>query len=176
MGGAKALTKTASAEKGNVKDMGKLALYAAIGDNDYSTAKKWGLKGAQQGDDVAMFALGYAYWKGDRDFENAKSWLTKSANKGNVLATRSLGDIFRVEKDYSNSAIWYEKGAALGDLTSAFFASMAYAGGLNDLTNGCKYAKTTISLAESIKKNRSLTSDELSHLEDIQKLLPSICG
>lgn len=165
-----------SAEKGNVKDMGKLALYAAIGDKDYSTAKKWGLKGAQQGDDVAMFALGYAYWKGDRDFENAKSWLTKAANKGNELATRSLGDIYRLEKDYSNSAIWYVKGAALGDLTSAYFASLAYAGGLNDLTNGCKYAKTTISLAESIKKNRDLTSDELSHFEDIQKLLPSMCG
>ena len=165
-----------SAEKGNVKDMGKLALYAAIGDKDYATAKKWGLKGAQEGDDVAMFALGYAYWKGDRDFVNAKTWLTKSANKGNELATRSLGDIYRLDKDYSNSAIWYVKGAALGDLTSSYFASLAYAGGLNDLTNGCKYAKNTISLAESIKKNRSLTSDELSHLEEIQKLLPSICG
>lgn len=164
-----------SAEKGNVKDMGKLALYSAIGDKDYSMAKKWGLKGAQQGDDTAMFALGYAYWKGDRDIENAKTWLTKAANKGNELATRSLGDIYRLEKDYSNSALWYAKGAALGDLTSAYFASLAYAGGLDDLTNGCKYAKTTISLADSIKKNRSLTSDELSHLEEIQKLLPSIC-
>jgi serine/threonine protein kinase len=165
-----------SANKGNVKDMGKLALYAAIGDKDYSTAKKWGLKGAQEGDDVAMFALGYAYWKGDRDFVNAKTWLAKSASKGNELATRSLGDIFRLEKDYPNSAIWYSKGATLGDLTSSYFASLVYLSGLNDEITGCQFVNKTIELADSIRKTRKLTDDEQSHFEEIQNTKAFLCN
>jgi serine/threonine protein kinase len=164
-----------SAEKGNVKDVGKLALYAAIGDKDYPLAKKWGLKGAQQDEEVSMFALGYAYWKGDRDFENAKLWLTKSANKGNELATRSLGDIFRLEKDYPKSAVWYSKGATLGDLTSAYFASLVYLGALDDVSNGCKFVDKTIELADTIRKTRNLTDDEQSHFEEMQNAKTNIC-
>jgi serine/threonine protein kinase len=164
-----------SAEKGNVKDMGKLALYAAIGGKDYSIAKKWGLKGAQQGDDVAMFALGYAYWKGDRDFTNAKTWLTKSADKGNELATRSLGDVFRLEKDYPNSAVWYSKGANLGDLTSSYFASLVYLSGLNDVITGCKFVNKTIEIADKTRKTRNLTDDEQNHFEEIQNIKTDLC-
>ena len=166
-----------SAEAGNVKDMGRIALYAAIGEKDYALSKKWGIKGAQAGDDVAMFAAGYSYWKGDNDLVNAKLWLTKSANKSNVLSSRALGDIFRLEKNYADSAVWYEKAANFGDITSSYWAGMVYVGGLNDIANGCMYFKKTVDLSEiSIKKTGPLTAEDQLSYENSQKNAKDICG
>lgn len=166
-----------SAEDGNIKDMGKIALYSAIKEKDYTLAKKWGLKGGQAGDDVAMFAAGYSFWRGDNDLVNAKLWLTKSANKSNVLATRTLGDIFRLEKNYSVSAAWYEKAANFGDITSAYWGGMTYVGGISDINKGCLLFKKAVSLGDaSIKKNGPLTSDEQTAYENSQKNVTDICG
>ena len=166
-----------SAENGNIKDMGKIALYATIKEKDYELGKKWGVKGGQGGDDVAMFAAGYAYWKGDSDFVNAKLWLTKSANKSNVLASRSLGDIYRMDKNYSSAAIWYEKAANFGDISSAYWGGMTFFAGMNDINKGCLLFKKTLTLGDaSIKKNGPLTSEEQTAYDNSQKYVKDICG
>lgn len=164
-----------SAEDGNIKDIGKYALYAVIGDKDYVAGKKWGARGAQQEDSLSMFALGYSYWQGDRDLVNAKKWLTMSANLKNDLATRTLGDIFRSEKDYKNSANWYAKGASLGDFTSSYFASLIYFAGLNDVANSCKYINITIDLANTDSKNGKLNDEKQGRLVEIQEMKSNIC-
>jgi TPR repeat protein len=165
-----------SAEDGNIKDIGKYALYAVIGDKDYAAGKKWGARGAQQDDPLSMFALGYSYWKADRDLVNAKKWLTKSANLKSELAIRTLGDIYRSEKDYLNSASWYAKGADLGDFTSSYFASLTYFAGLNDVATSCKYVNISINLANSESKTRKLNDEEQGQLVEIQDLKSNICN
>ena len=164
-----------SAEDGNIKDIGKYALYAVISDKDYDVGKKWGARGAQEDDPLSMFALGYSYWKADRDLVNAKKWLTKSANLKSELAIRTLGDIYRSEKDYLNSAIWYAKGADLGDFTSSYFASLIYFAGLNDVATSCKYVNISINLADSESKTRKLNDEEKGRLVEIQDLKSNIC-
>ncbi len=165
-----------SAENGNIEDVGKFALYAVIGDKDYQAGKKWGAKGAQENDALSMFALGYSFWKADRDLVTAKKWLTKSANMKNELATRTLGEIYRLEKDYLNSATWYGKGASLGDFTSSYFASLIYFAGLNDVSTSCKYVETTLTLAASDSKTRKLNEEEQKRLTEIEELKSNICG
>lgn len=157
---------TKSANEGNTTDIGKLALYLTIGDKNYVEGKKWGLIGAKSGDAVSMFAAGYSYYKGDKNVVEAKNWLLKSAKLNNLLSARVLGEIYRSEKNPNEAIIWYKKASAGDDITSTYQLAMIYLNDLNNQSEACVYFRTTLTLAEKLKKSGDFVASSDQKLVD----------
>ena len=157
---------TKSATEGNTTDIGKLALYLTIGDKNYVEGKKWGLIGAKSGDAVSMFAAGYSYYKGDKNVVEAKNWLLKSAKLNNLLSARVLGEIFRNEKNPNEAIIWYQKASAGDDITSTYQLAMIYLNDLNNQSEACVYFRSTLTLAEKLKKSGDFVASSDQKLVD----------
>jgi serine/threonine protein kinase len=157
---------TKSANEGNTTDIGKLALYLTIGDKNYVEGKKWGLIGAKSGDAVSMFAAGYSYYKGDKNVVEAKNWLLKSAKLDNLLSARVLGEIYRSEKNPNEAIIWYKKSSAGDDITSTYQLAMIYLNDLNNQSEACVYFRSTLSLAEKLKKSGDFVASSDQKLVD----------
>ncbi|MEI6294705.1 MAG: serine/threonine-protein kinase [Actinomycetes bacterium] len=166
---------TKAADSGDASSVGKLALYAATIEKDYSAAKSWGLKGAALGDANAMFALGYSYFMSDKDDASAKIWLIKAANKNNVLAMFYLGVIFRLEKSFIDSADWYAKASSAGDLTSTYWAGAVYVEGLKDNVQGCNYFKKTLQIANTQKLAGIFAPGDQSLVDDATTGISNVC-
>jgi len=149
---------TKSASEGKATDIGKLAIYLTISEKNYEEGKKWGLIGGKAGDATSMFAAGYSYYKGDKNLAEAKTWLLKSANLNNLLAARVLGEIYRSEKNSTEALFWYKKAAAGDDLSSTYQLAMINLNDLNDLKEACSFFRSTITLAEKLKKSGDFVS------------------
>ena len=157
---------TKSANEGNVTNIGKLALYLAIGDKNYVEGKKWGLIGAKSGDAVSMFAAGYSYYKGDKNIAEAKSLLLKSAKLDNLLSARVLGEIYRSEKNPNEAVIWYKKASSGDDLSSTYQLAMIYLNDLNSAAEACGYFQATLTLADKLKKSGDFVASTDQKLVD----------
>lgn len=157
---------TKSANEGNATDIGRLALYLTIGDKNYVEGKKWGLIGAKTGDAVSMFAAGYSYYKGDKNIEEAKFWLLKSAKLNNLISARVLGEIYRSEKNPNEAIIWYKKSSAGDDITSTYQLAMIYLNDLNNPAEACVYLRSTLTLAEKLKKSGDFVASSDQKLVD----------
>lgn len=78
---------------------------------------------AKKGDAVNQANLGFFYISGGnglkRDVEKALYWYKKSAKQGNLKALTDLGWIYKtgfgVEKNLTQSYIWYSKALANGE-------------------------------------------------------------
>ena len=88
---------------------------------------------ANQGDVIAQFNLGNAYYQGEgvrQDYAQARQWYQKSANQGDVIAQYNLGVMYDkgkgVRQDYAKSFEWYQKSANQGDASAQFNLGNAY--------------------------------------------------
>jgi TPR repeat protein len=79
---------------------------------------------AADGDAMAQFELGRAYFRGEgvpKDEEKAVEWMEKSANQGNSDAITSMGFFYSqgigVEKSEAQAVEWFRKGAKAGSAT-----------------------------------------------------------
>jgi serine/threonine protein kinase len=144
---------TKSATEGNVGDIGRLAIYLTIAEKNYSEGKRWGLIGAKAGDAVSMFAAGYSYYKGDKNLVEAKDLLLKSAKLENILSARVLGEIYRSEKNFAEAITWYRKASSGDDLLSTYQLAMIYLNDMSNIKEACGFFRSTLSLAEKLKKS-----------------------
>lgn len=83
---------------------------------------------AEQGDDSAMFHLGYYYMDGqgvEQNYAKSMEWYLKAAEKGNADAMSNIGWLYEygygVEKDALKAIEWYQKGAEGGNGTAAYY-------------------------------------------------------
>ena len=81
---------------------------------DYTEARKWYRKAADQGNAYAQFALGLIYEKGrgvPQDYVEALKWYRKAADQGNPWAQLSLGLMYTtgqgVPQDYVQAYKWF---------------------------------------------------------------------
>ena len=110
-GVALASTADSNYEKG-------LAAYKA---ENYTEAKPWLERAAQQGNRDAQFYVGKMYSKGwgvDKDYTKAVMWYRKAAEQGNRDAQNNMGFMygrgFGVKKNASIAVRWYRKAAMQG--------------------------------------------------------------
>lgn len=86
---------------------------------DYTTAKSYYLKVAEQNYPKAQTALGICYEYGHgviSDFGEAKKWYYKAAEQGEVEACYRLGRIYYyIDKDYQKAFKWLTKGTEVND-------------------------------------------------------------
>lgn len=168
---------TKSANEGNVTNIGKLALYLTVGDKDYVEGKRWGLIGAKAGDAISMFAAGYSYYKGDKNIVEAKNWLLKSAKLNNILAARVLGEIYRSEKNPNEAIVWYKKASAGDDISSTYQLAMIYLNDLNNQSEACVYFRSTLALAEKLKKTGEfVVSNDQKLVDNSTTGISSLCA
>jgi TPR repeat protein len=80
---------------------------------------------AADGDSMAQFELGRAYFRGEgvpKDEQKALAWTEKSAQQGNADAMTNLGYFYAqgigVEKSEANAVEWFRKGAEAGSSKS----------------------------------------------------------
>lgn len=66
---------------------------------------------AESGDPKAMFEYGIRL----NDYNERNKWMRKSAEAGYGEAIWDVATTYWNERDYANSALWYKKGADLGD-------------------------------------------------------------
>jgi serine/threonine protein kinase len=140
-----------SANDGNQVNMGVLA-HTYYFEKDFTSAKKWAAKGMSYGDVLSTYVLGASNYDTGQKNEG-KSLLLKAANKGNLSAIRKLGSIYRLdEKNFPESAIWYEKLAARNDFTGTYFYSVVlFAIGKDE--ESCTYNDKVLSLGNQAKKD-----------------------
>lgn len=123
-----------SAEQGNAGAQYSLGLFYQWGSGvprDWSEAKKWYRKAADQGDEKAMKALEFmcaapnqsaesAYEEGKKHYDagrytEAVEWYRKAAEQGFADAQCSLGRCFYngqgVARNYENAVLWFGKAA-----------------------------------------------------------------
>lgn len=77
-------------------------------------AVEWYRKAAQQGDGIAQYALGRAYFNailGDK--AEGRKWLKSASDQGNPFAQYLLGRVFE-ERDYNSAPAEYRKAAEQG--------------------------------------------------------------
>lgn len=89
---------------------------------DYTQARHWYLKAAEQGYISAFENLGLIYERGldvPQDYLEAFKWYMEAAEYGSVYGQYSVGYFFHlglgVHKNYDEAMLWYQKAAAEGD-------------------------------------------------------------
>jgi TPR repeat protein len=70
--------------------VGRQFQYGQLLDKDYSQAKLWIQKAADQGFASAQMALGQLFEYTDQDYAQAKLWYQKAADQGNTFAKTSM--------------------------------------------------------------------------------------
>ena len=104
---------------------------------------------AEQGSDVAQFALGDMYYNGEgvaKDLAAAARWYRKAADQGNDSAQFALGDMYYygegVANDLVAAARWYRKAADQGNDSAQFALGYVYyfgEGVANDLVAAVRW-------------------------------------
>ena len=101
--------------------------YQAYTKGDFKTAIEEFRQSAKQGDPLAMFYLGEAYYNGRgvvQDFAEGIKWYSQSADKGQVEAQETLGGLYffgkGVAQDYAQAAKWYAKAAKQGNVYAQY--------------------------------------------------------
>lgn len=86
------------------------------GSIDGKLAATWYLRAAEQGDDMAMFALAEKYHAGntgiDKDIGKAVGWYSKAAESGNAQAMFALGQMSYEKgtaQDLVDAGMWFQK-------------------------------------------------------------------
>ena len=96
------------------------------------TARKWLLKAAEQGFELAQMNLAIFY---DHFFQykEAVKWFEKAAELGSDCAQLCLGLYYEygagVREDFSKAAYWYEKSANQGNVASMYNLGILYCHG-----------------------------------------------
>ena len=105
---------------------------------NYSEARKWYLKAAEQGHARAKTNLGALYHSGkgvERDPLEAREWWLKAAEQGEALAQHAVGAYYYagrgVAQDYVEARKWFLKAAEQGNADAQFSL-----GGLYDRGQG----------------------------------------
>lgn len=134
----------ASAEQGFFPaqtSLGKILWERAVVEKEWDEAREWLLKGAEQGDPQAQYALGKAYISGvDGEFwrfDKAIKWFTKAAERGHPEAQTALGlqywngDIRTnsMAPRHEDAVRWFRPAADQGQPMAQAHLGYAYAGG-----------------------------------------------
>ena len=96
---------------------------------EFVKALMWNEKAAAQGNARAHLNIGLMYRDGSgvpKDNAKALVEFTRAAEMGDMKAPRYLGLFAADAGDFSKAAIFYQQGAARGDITSQFYLGRAY--------------------------------------------------
>ncbi len=103
------------ADEGNIEAMSRVAKFCFDNEN-YSEAKFWSEKAAEQGDADSMLLLGLIYDRGlgiNKDEAVAAKWFEKSAEAGNDTGMNNIAYDYQngigVAINYQKAIFWYEK-------------------------------------------------------------------
>ena len=103
---------------------------------DYASALRWFQKGADQGNAIAQFYIGWMYRDGlgvKQDYAQALSWFQKAAAQGNAPAQDYIGKMYYdgmgVKQDYAAAMEWSLKAAAQGSITARLRIAVMYMNG-----------------------------------------------
>jgi TPR repeat protein len=122
------------ADQGNARAetiLGSMYEYGEGVPKDYSEARIWLKKAADQGSSEAQFQLGFTYVNpvvaynlgAAKNYNEAGIWFRKAADQGHVLAQFYLGLMYRdgegVPQDYVLAHMWYNLSAAQGNQSAA---------------------------------------------------------
>lgn len=109
------------AEHGDVSAQTLLGMYYAEGalgvKQDYSLSVSWYRLAAEQGNPLAQFELGLAYYIGrgvEEDYDVAAKWLTKAAEEpcpAGDVASYFLGGIYARQNKFAEAVKWLRKAA-----------------------------------------------------------------
>ena len=151
-------------------------------EQDYTKAKEWFEKAAEQGNANAQNNLGNLYENGlgvEKDYTKAKEWYEKAAERGVATAQYNLGFLYHrglgVEQDYTKAKKWYEKAAEQGNATAQEHLGFIYIFGLGteinyeiaeklfrrSYNNGNKSIKYYVDIFDKLKKR------EIKEIESI---------
>jgi TPR repeat protein len=144
---------------------------------DYKTAKKYALIGANGGNLDAMGILGVILWKSDRDIPQAKIWLNRAAKDNNISAINFLGDISAQEdKNYLQALEWYKKSEKLGSLQGGFLVGAIYYEYLRDSAAACTAFKNVLTQTEKLKKSLRYEDDMEQWVVKSSESIPYVCA
>ncbi len=164
-----------SADNGNAEHAWMYAM-EFLDREDYKTAKKYALMGANGGNTNAMGILGVILWKNEKDIKQAKVWLTRAANMNDVYAINLLGDISRLEdKNYEDALSWYKKSEKLGDLQGGYFVGLTYVGAWGNADAACVAFKNVLSQAEKLKKSLRYEKMMEEWVIKSNEAIPEVC-
>lgn len=165
-----------SADNGNPQHAWMYAMEFVL-QEDYKTAKKYALIGANGGDLNAMGILGLILWKSDRDIQQAKVWLNRAAKDNNISAINFLGDISAQEdKNYLQALEWYKKSEKLGSLQGGFYVGAIYYEYLNDNAAACAAFKSVLTQTEKLKKSLRYEDEMEQWVVKSSESIPYVCG
>ena len=165
-----------SADNGNPQHAWMYAMEFVLKE-DYKTAKKYALIGANGGDLNAMGILGLILWKSDRDIQQAKVWLNRAAKDNNISAINFLGDISAQEdKNYLQALEWYKKSEKLGSLQGGFYVGAIYYEYLNDSAAACTAFRNVLTQTEKLKKSLRYEDDMEQWVVKSSESIPYVCG
>jgi TPR repeat protein len=115
------------ADQGNARAqtiLGSMYEYGEGVPKDYSEARVWFKKAADQGSSEAQFQLGFTYVNpvvaynlgAAKNYNEARIWFRKAADQGHVLAQAYLGLMYRdgegVQQDYVQAHMWFNLASA----------------------------------------------------------------
>ncbi len=165
-----------SADNGNPQHAWMYAMEFVL-QEDYKTAKKYALIGANGGDLNAMGILGLILWKSDRDIKQAKVWLNRAAKDNNISAINFLGDISAQEdKDYIQALEWYKKSEKLGSLQGGFYVGAIHYEYLQDNAAACTAFKNVLIQTEKLKKSLRYEDDMEQWVVKSSESIPYVCA
>jgi serine/threonine protein kinase/TPR repeat protein len=163
------------ADKGDPAFASMYAAELALQEN-YSTAKKYALIGANSGEELGMGLLGVILWKVDNDLVKAKFWLNKAAKANDVNAINTLGDIARLEdKDLSTALEWYMKSEKLGDLKGSYYAGIIHAYEFDDAQSSCESLRNLLKKADSLRLRKEYETSMDEWVSKANESLPLVC-
>jgi TPR repeat protein len=123
-----------------------------------------------------MFAAGYSYYKGDKNLVEAKDLLLKSAKLENILSARVLGEIYRSEKNFAEAITWYRKASSGDDLLSTYQLAMIYLNDMSNIKEACGFFRSTLSLAEKLKKSGDfVASNDQKLVDNSNSAIATLC-
>ena len=121
-----------SAEKKYDLALNNLAiLYAKMG--DYSSARFWSEKAAEQGNATSQGILGALYEEGfevEQSDELSFLWYKKAAENGNETAQNNLGRMYFNQQEYNKALYWFQQSADKGNIDALYNLYIIYAKGL----------------------------------------------
>ena len=165
-----------SADNGNAQHAWMYAMEFVLKE-DYKTAKKYALIGANGGNLDAMGILGVILWKSDRDIPQAKIWLNRAAKDNNISAINFLGDISAQEdKNYLQALEWYKKSEKLGSLQGGFFVGAINYEYLRDSAAACTAFKNVLTQTEKLKKSLRYEDDMEQWVVKSSESIPYVCA
>ena len=129
-----------AAENGDAEAQFNLAVMYGNGEGvpqDYTEARVWLLRAAEQGHVVAQFSLGALYAEGaegiPQDYAEAVVWWRRAAEQGHVFAQLIVAHFYRqgrgVAQDAAEAIVWYRRVAEQGNVIGQYKLAAMYAKG-----------------------------------------------